>query len=120
MIEFFAIRNKTTRIILLIILIIVILYLSNKQENYGGALVQLYSKGPQDNYLTGDYPNYNSYNPYYNPYNPYNPYYNPNYYPYYYPYYSPYYTYTYWNMPTRIRRNSAPYLLLTDDRYREI
>ncbi len=104
MIEIFAINSNKIKIIFVIILILVILYLSNKKENYGGALVQLYSKGPQDYYLTGDYPYYSYSYPYYYPY-----YYST--YPYYYPYYS------YWNMPTRIRRNSAPYLLLTDDRY---
>jgi hypothetical protein len=94
MIEYYNIRNSKTRILLLLVLILVVLYLINKRENYAGALTQLYAKGPQDYYLTG-YPTY--YNPYY----------------YRYPYYYPYV----WNMPTRINRNQAPYLLLTGDRY---
>lgn len=97
MIELFGIKNKKVKIFLIIILIIVLLYLFNKKENYAGALIQLYSKGPQDYYLTGDYPY--------------------TYYPYYYG--NRYYRrYPYvWNMPTRYRRNQAPYLLLTHDRY---
>ena len=96
MIEFFAIRNKKVRIILIIVLVLAGIFLFDKKENYAGALIQLYSKGPQDYYLTGDYPY--SY-----------PYYYRNRYYRRYPYV--------WNMPTRFRRNQAPYLLLTDDRY---
>jgi hypothetical protein len=75
------------KFILILILLIVVIFLFNKKENY-----------------------YNRY--YYNPY-----YYNPYYYnPYYYnPYYYPYYE-TIWNNPTRIKKNEAPYLLLTSDR----
>jgi len=103
MIEFFSIRNKKTRILLILILLVVLIYLFNKKENYSGALIQLYSKGPQDYYLTGDYPYYYQY-----------------YYPYIYGYrHRRYYPNSYpyiWNMPTRFRRNDAPYLLLTPDR----
>ena len=101
MIEFFCIRNKKIRIILILILLVVLLYLFNKKENYSGALIQLYSKGPQDYYITGDYPYYYQY---YYPYNYRNRRYYHNSYPY------------MWNMPTRFRRNDAPYLLLTPDR----
>lgn len=100
MLELFAIRNKKIKIVLLIMIIIVFVYLLNKKENYAGALIQLYSKGPQDYYLTGDYP-----------------------YTYYYGYGYGYRRYPYrrhpyvWNMPTRFRRNDAPYLMLTPDRY---
>ena len=102
MIELFAIRNKKVKVILVLMLISVLLYLFNKKENYAGALIQLYSKGPQDYYLTGDYPYYYG-NSYYG-----NRYYGNRYYRRY-----PYV----WNMPTRFRRNQAPYLLLTPDRY---
>ncbi len=78
-----------------IILIVIIGYLlfNKKQENQSGALLQLYAKGPQDDYLT--YPNI---------------------------YFPPYYGYGYnnhfmWNMPTRFTRNQASYLWLTPDRF---
>lgn len=90
--------NKKIKILLILILLVVLIYLFNKKENYSGALIQLYSKGPQDYYLTGDYPYYYQY-----------------YYPYYYPYNYRYYPYV-WNIPTRFRKNDAPYLLLTPDR----
>lgn len=84
---------KTSDIIIIIIILIVIIFLFNKRkdaENYG-SLIQLYSRGPQDDYLTvNNYPFYDSYyfrNPFF------------------------------WNMPTRFNRNSAPYLLLTPERY---
>jgi hypothetical protein len=95
-----------TLFILLIILFIV-LYLSKHNEHYAGALIQLYSRGPQDRYLTNDdHIYYNPYNPYlYNPVYPYNGYDG---------YYRPRY---FWNEPTRFRKNDAPYLLLTPDRY---
>ncbi len=80
---------------LYIILIVIIGYLlfNKKQENQSGALLQLYAKGPQDDYLT--YPNF---------------------------YFPPYYGYGYnnhfmWNMPTRFTRNQASYLWLTPERY---
>ena len=85
------------KLIIYIILIVFIGYLifSKKQENQSGALLQLYAKGPQDDYLT--YPNY---------------------------YLPPYYGYGYgynnhflWNMPTRFTRNQASYLWLTPERY---
>ena len=91
-------------IIVILILLLLIIILSPHNEHYTGALMQLYSKGPQDEYLTNSdhlYPYfYNNYN--YNPLYPYNGTgYN-------YPRY-------FWNQPTRFRRNSAPYLLLTPD-----
>lgn len=72
-------------------------------EKYTGAFMQLYAKGPQDYYLTnGPYYGYNGYNGY-------NWYYG-------YPYYSTYNRFL-WNEPTRFYGNSAPYLLLTPERY---
>lgn len=75
-------------------MIIYFLYLK-KNEKYTGALMQLYAKGPQDYYLTGDryYRSYPSY-----------------------PYYSRLNRFL-WNQPTRFYGNSAPYLLLTPERY---
>ena len=93
-------------IFILLIILFVILYLSKHNEYYAGALIQLYSKGPQDSYLTNNDHIYNYYD--YYPYNPvyplsgYNGYNRPRY---------------FWNEPTRFRRNDAPYLLLTPDRY---
>lgn len=41
--------------IIIIIIIVLLLLLTNDKENFSmGALTQLYSKGPQDTYLTGD------------------------------------------------------------------
>ncbi len=88
---------------ILFIILFIILYLSNHNEHYAGALIQLYSKGPQDSYLTNeDHIFYNPYNPIY-PLSGYDSYsYKPRY---------------FWNEPTRFRKNDAPYLLLTPDRY---
>lgn len=92
---------KIIAIIIFFILLLIILY--KNEEKYGGALVQLYSKGPQDRYLTNDDYIYMPYNPVY-------------------PYYG-YYGYTnkrspfLWNEPTRIRFNTAPYVMLSPDRY---
>ena len=92
-------------IIIFIIIALGIFLLYNHKETFAGALLQLYAKGPQDYYLTGD--TNLSYN-----------------YPYYYPYYfgryyPRYYMYpSIWNMPTSFKgRNSAPYLALTPERY---
>ncbi len=89
------------QIIIVIIIALAIFLLYNYKENFAGALLQLYAKGPQDYYLTGD--NYSYYNPYY----------------YYGRYYPRYYIYpSIWNMPTSFKgRNSAPYLALTPERY---
>ena len=99
------IRNNKKIILIIIFLIVLLFYLYNKhEEQFAGALLQLYAKGPQDRYLTGD----DRY--FYYPYNPIYP-------------LSGYYGYGYarspflWNEPTRFRRNSAPYLLLTPERY---
>jgi hypothetical protein len=92
---------KKIMFVLIIILILYLLY--DKNENYGGALTQLYAKGPQDIYLTGNDYIYYPYNPIY-----------------------PLYGYDgygirrspfIWNEPTRLKYNQAPYLLLTPDRY---
>lgn len=80
--------------------------MSKHNEHFAGALMQLYSKGPQDEYLT----NSNHLFPYF---------YNTNYYNPIYPYYG-YYGYSYprsfWNQPTRFRKNGGSYLLFTPDR----
>ncbi len=83
------------KLILSIIAIVIIIYIlfNKKQEHQSGALLQLYAKGPQDDYLS--YPNY---------------------------YLPPYYGYGYnnhfmWNMPTRFNRNVASYLWLTPERF---
>ena len=87
---------------ILLIILFVVFYLSKHNEHYAGALIQLYSKGPQDSYLTNnDHNYYYPYNPVY-PLSGYGGYYRPRY---------------FWNEPTRFRRNEAPYLLLTPDRY---
>lgn len=88
-------------IFIIIILFLILLYLN--KENFSGALLQLYTKGPQDYYLTGDT----------------FPYYYPMYNPYYYPHYYLYYVYpSIWNLPPSFKgRNSAPYLALTPERY---
>jgi hypothetical protein len=88
---------------ILLIVLFLVLYLSKHNEHYAGALIQLYSKGPQDRYLTNNSHiyDYYSYNPVY-PLSAYNGYNRPRY---------------FWNEPTRFRRNEAPYLLLTPDRY---
>jgi len=99
-------KQKLYIIIFIIIILFLILLYVNK-ENFSGALLQLYAKGPQDYYLTGDtFPHYY-------------PMYNPYYYPMYNPYYYPYYIYpSIWNLPTSFKgRNSAPYLALTPERY---
>ena len=83
-------------IIIILILIIFLLY-KKHDEKYTGAFIQLYSKGPQDLYLTGA------------PYNRYYQYYK-------YPYYSRFNRFL-WNQPTRFYGNSAPYLLLTPERF---
>ena len=82
-----------------IILIIIIIYLlfNKKHEHQSGAILQLYAKGPQDDYLT--YPNY-----YLSPYYGINSINNIN---------SPFV----WNMPTRFTRNQASYLWLTPERF---
>ena len=56
-------------IIIFVILLLSILLLYHTNEHFAGALLQLYAKGPQDYYLTGNeslfpyyYPNYYSYN----------------------------------------------------------
>jgi hypothetical protein len=100
---------KIITIIIVILFIIVILY-DKHEEQFAGALMQLYAKGPQDMYLTG----LNNRNMYqsdyiYYPYNPLYP-------------LAGYYGYGYhrspylWNQPTRYKHNYAPYLLLTPDR----
>jgi hypothetical protein len=86
------------KIIIILILIIVIYFFYKKNnEKYTGAFIQLYSKDFQDSYLTDDpyyqYPQYPQY-PQYSRYNPF-----------------------FWNAPTRFTRNSAPYLLLTPERF---
>jgi len=78
------------QLIILIVLFIAVLILFYNKQEHAGALMQLYAKGPQDYYLTGD-------TDYYIPY-----------------YYPPPYMY-FWNQPTRFRHNGAPYLLLTPD-----
>lgn len=52
-----------TRVLLLVIVAIIILYrfftaVNDVDEKFSGALVQLYAKGPQDLYLTGDVEKY--------------------------------------------------------------
>ena len=89
---------------ILLIILLLVLYLSKHNEHYAGALIQLYSKGPQDRYLTNNNHIYDYYS--YNPIYPLSGYYGYRYRPRY-----------FWNEPTRFRRNSAPYLLLTPDRY---
>ena len=86
--------NAKLIISIIIILIIIYLLFNKKQENQSGALLQLYDKGPQDDYLT--YPNF-----YLPPYG------------YGYGYNNPFI----WNMPTRFTRNQASYLWLTPERY---
>jgi hypothetical protein len=91
------------KIIIIIILIIVIyVFYKKNNEKYTGAFIQLYSKDYQDSYLTDDI--YNRYywnlpymDPRYSRYSRYNPF--------------------FWNAPTRFTRNSAPYLLLTPERF---
>lgn len=97
------IRKYKINIIILIIFGLCLYLLYNHREHFAGALLQLYAKGPQDYYLTGERFPYNE--PLYNPY--------------YYPYYRPYYIYpSIWNNPTSFKnRNSAPYLALTPERY---
>ena len=91
-------------IIIFIIIALAIFLLYNYKENFAGALLQLYAKGPQDYYLTGD--NELSY------------YYRHNR-PYFGRYYPRHFIYpSIWNMPTSFKgRNSAPYLALTPERY---
>jgi hypothetical protein len=70
-----------TRILLVIIVVVIVLYrffteVNNTDENFSGALMQLYAKGSQDLYLTVDTEKYVPelwwpYSPYANPYNPY-------------------------------------------------
>jgi hypothetical protein len=89
------------KLVIYILLIIIIGYLifNKKQEHQSGALLQLYAKGPQDDYLT--YPNF----------------YLPPYYGYGYGYGYGYNNHFMWNMPTRFNRNQASYLWLTPERY---
>ena len=94
------------QIIIIFILILVIYFLYEKNnEKYTGAFIQLYSKDYEDSYLTGNPYMYNRHYRYnrYNRYNSYNRYsrHNP----------------FFWNAPTRFNRNSAPYLLLTPERF---
>jgi hypothetical protein len=88
------------KIIIIIVLIIVIYFFyKSNNEKYTGAFIQLYSKDYQDSYLTDApfmYPHYPHY-PNYPKYSRYNPF--------------------FWNAPTRFTRNSAPYLLLTPERF---
>jgi len=103
--------NKKSLIIFIIIIVIIYIKYNNGDEQFG-ALTQLYAKGPEDMYLTG--------NSYILPYNPIYPYYG------YYGYFrSPYNRSPYfgrkspyfgrrspylWNEPTRYRRNYPLYL----------
>lgn len=75
-------------IIIILILIIFLLY-KKHDEKYKGAFIQLYANSA--------------------PYNRYYQYYK-------YPYYSRFNRFL-WNQPTRFYGNSAPYLLLTPERY---
>jgi hypothetical protein len=88
-------------IVIFIIIVLLLIFLYVHKENFSGALLQLYAKGPQDYYLTGDGDTF------------------PYYYPVYNPYYYPYYVYpSIWNQPTSFKgRNTAPYLALTPERY---
>ena len=107
--------NKKSLIIFIIIIVIIYIKYNNYDEQFG-ALTQLYAKGPQDMYLTGNsyilpynpiYPYYGYYGYFRSPYNrsPYNrsPYFRS-------PYFrSPYFRSSYlWNEPTRYRRNYLP------------
>ena len=85
-------------IIIIVLVLIVFLLYKKHNEKYTGAFLQLYAKGPQDLYLTGA--------PFHRV---------PYHYPYY-PYYSRFNRFL-WNQPTRFYGNSAPYLLLTPERY---
>lgn len=92
-------------IIILIVVLLLIKLLFNTVEGFGGALVQLYSKGPQDTYLTVDtdkyiYP-YHYYRSYSLPYN-----------------YIPYYYSSYWNQSTRYPR-SYPYYIPIHHRFED-
>ena len=95
--------NNIKKIIIILIILIILYALYDKNENYAGALIQLYAKGPQDAYLTDDKYMYYPYNPIYP--------------------LSGYYGYGWrrspflWNEPTKFRNNYAPYLMLTPDRY---
>ena len=89
-------------IIIIILVIVIYFFYKSNNEKYTGSFIQLYSKGPEDSYLSDSPSNY--FYPY-----PYS-------YPYSYPYYSRYNPF-FWNAPTRFTRNSAPYLLLTPERF---
>lgn len=93
--------NKNQIIIILFLIIVIYLFYKKNNEKYTGAFIQLYSKGYEDSYLTDDYV----------------PYMYPRHYRHYrhsiHPRYNPFF----WNAPTRFNRNSAPYLLLTPERF---
>ena len=90
--------NKNQIIIIIFLIIVIYLFYKKNNEKYTGAFIQLYSKGYEDSYLTDDYAPY-MYSGYYG-----------------YPRYSRYNPF-FWNAPTRFTRNSAPYLLLTPERF---
>lgn len=68
--------ENLNKVVLIILFVLSILFFIPIVENQTGALIQLYAKGPQDSYLTGDwwkydpwfggsYGNYIGYYPYY-------------------------------------------------------